>query len=103
MNNKLVHAVSAQSRMSTVECPPKTWLIQREKKNIQKNYSILWKIQFSKLLNAIFVLRLGLPAPFATSAERKEMFQKMDENGDGSISFDEWLGFSLEQIFKLVV
>lgn len=47
--------------------------------------------------------RLGLPAPFATSAERKEMFQKMDENGDGSISFDEWLGFSLEQIFKLVV
>ena len=48
-------------------------------------------------------MRLGLPAPFATSAERKEMFQKMDENGDGSISFDEWLGFSLEQIFKLVV
>jgi hypothetical protein len=31
------------------------------------------------------------------------MFQKMDENGDGSISFDEWLGFSLDQIFKLVV
>jgi len=46
--------------------------------------------------------RLGLPTPFATSAERKEMFAKMDENGDGAIAFDEWLGFSIGQIFSQV-
>merc|ERR1711915_536406 len=46
--------------------------------------------------------RLGLPTPFSTSEERKEMFAKMDENGDGSISFDEWLNFSLTQIFSQV-
>jgi len=45
--------------------------------------------------------RLGLPAPFASAEERKQMFAKMDENNDGSISFDEWLGFSLTEIFGL--
>ena len=30
------------------------------------------------------------------------MFAKMDENGDGSISFDEWLAFSLEHIVAKV-
>merc|ERR1712156_973472 len=32
--------------------------------------------------------RLGLPAPFATGAERKDAFVSMDENNDGHISFD---------------
>ncbi len=30
------------------------------------------------------------------------MFKKMDDNGDGSISFDEWLAFSLEHIIAKV-
>eukprot|EP00088_Acartia_fossae_P051173 TRINITY_DN574_c0_g1_i2.p1 TRINITY_DN574_c0_g1~~TRINITY_DN574_c0_g1_i2.p1 ORF type:complete len:237 (-),score=107.31 TRINITY_DN574_c0_g1_i2:1241-1951(-) len=46
--------------------------------------------------------RLGMEVPFASNDERTEMFKKMDENGDGSISFDEWLAFSLEQIISKV-
>jgi len=46
--------------------------------------------------------RCGLAVPFASNDERTEMFKKMDENGDGSISFDEWLAFSLEHIIAKV-
>jgi len=46
--------------------------------------------------------RNGLEVPFASQESRAEMFAKMDENGDGSISFDEWLSFSLEQIIAKV-
>jgi Ca2+-binding EF-hand superfamily protein len=46
--------------------------------------------------------RLGLAVPFASNEERTEMFKKMDDNGDGAISFDEWLAFSLEQIIAKV-
>jgi len=46
--------------------------------------------------------RLGLAVPFASNEERSEMFKKMDDNGDGSISFDEWLLFSLENIIAKV-
>merc|ERR1712227_785570 len=35
--------------------------------------------------------RLGLPAPFQLAEEREKTFAKMDENGDGSIAFNEWL------------
>merc|ERR1712200_11023 len=43
----------------------------------------------------------------AADADRDGMvsgdeFKKMDENGDGSISFDEWLAFSLEHIIAKV-
>ena len=40
--------------------------------------------------------RLGLPAPFQLAEEREKTFAKMDENGDGSIAFDEWLAFFLQ-------
>jgi hypothetical protein len=43
-----------------------------------------------------------MAVPFQGDAERAEMFQKMDENGDGSISFDEWLSFSLAEIIAKV-
>jgi|ERR1711936_1278430 len=46
--------------------------------------------------------RLGLPAPFATGAERKDAFVSMDENNDGHISFDEWLEFSMKNILAAV-
>jgi len=46
--------------------------------------------------------RFGMAVPFQGDAERAEMFQKMDENGDGSISFDEWLSFSLAEIIAKV-
>ena len=46
--------------------------------------------------------RLGLPAPFQTSADRDALFAKMDENGDGSISFDEWLAMFLKEIIAPV-
>ena len=43
-----------------------------------------------------------MAVPFQSDAERAEMFQKMDENGDGSISFDEWLSFSIAEIIAKV-
>ena len=46
--------------------------------------------------------RLGLPAPFQTSAERDKLFAKMDENGDGAISFDEWLAMFIKEIISPV-
>merc|ERR1712133_254410 len=45
---------------------------------------------------------LGLPAPFQTSADRDALFGKMDENGDGSISFDEWLACFMKEIIAPV-
>jgi len=46
--------------------------------------------------------RLGLPAPFQTSDDRDVLFRKMDENGDGSISFDEWLAMFMKEIIAPV-
>merc|ERR1711915_319190 len=46
--------------------------------------------------------RLGLPVPFSTAEERAATFKAMDENGDGSISFDEWLAFSNKEIISKV-
>ena len=44
--------------------------------------------------------RLGLPAPFQLAEEREKTFAKMDENGDGSIAFNEWLAFFLQVVEK---
>merc|ERR1712192_221986 len=46
--------------------------------------------------------RLGLPAPFQTGEERDACFKAMDENGDGAISYDEWLSFFLKDIISPV-
>merc|ERR1712119_84690 len=46
--------------------------------------------------------RLGLPAPFQTSADRDALFAKMDENGDGAISYDEWLSCFMTEIIAPV-
>merc|ERR1712055_53304 len=46
--------------------------------------------------------RLGLPAPFQLAEEREKTFAKMDENGDGSIAFNEWLAFFLQEIIAPV-
>merc|ERR1712165_586297 len=46
--------------------------------------------------------RLGLPAPFQTQGDRDALFSKMDENGDGSISFDEWLSMFMKEIIAPV-
>merc|ERR1712110_1242156 len=42
--------------------------------------------------------RLGLPAPYQTAEEQAGLFKKMDENGDGSISYDEWLTCFIKEI-----
>jgi len=42
--------------------------------------------------------RLGLGLPPLGSDDLKAMFAAMDANGDGAISFDEWLSFSLKTI-----
>merc|ERR1711990_68145 len=42
--------------------------------------------------------RLGLPAPYQTAEEQAGLFKKMDENGDGSISYDEWLSCFIQEI-----
>eukprot|EP00092_Neocalanus_flemingeri_P001991 GFUD01002124.1.p1 GENE.GFUD01002124.1~~GFUD01002124.1.p1 ORF type:complete len:224 (+),score=63.59 GFUD01002124.1:123-794(+) len=46
--------------------------------------------------------RLGLPAPFQTSGDRDALFAKMDENGDGAISFDEWLACFMKEFIAAV-
>merc|ERR1711971_1269136 len=46
--------------------------------------------------------RPGLPAPFQTGEERDACFKAMDENGDGAISYDEWLSFFLKDIISPV-
>ena len=47
-------------------------------------------------------IRLGLPAPYQTPEEQMGLFKKMDENGDGSISYDEWLACFLSEIIAPV-
>jgi len=42
--------------------------------------------------------RLGLPSPYQTAEEQAGLFKKMDENGDGSISYDEWLSYFIQEI-----
>jgi len=46
--------------------------------------------------------RLGLPAPFQSAEERADAFKRMDENGDASIAYDEWLAFFLKEIISPV-
>jgi len=42
--------------------------------------------------------KLGLSLPPLSADDRKSMFAAMDANGDGAISFDEWLDFSMKTI-----
>merc|ERR1712172_336522 len=60
--------------------------------------------EFGTMINVATVAqkRLGLPAPFQTPEEQMGLFKKMDENGDGSISYDEWLGCFLSEIIAPV-
>jgi len=46
--------------------------------------------------------RLGLPAPFPTPEDKVAAFAAVDENGDGSVSFDEWLKFADSEILAKV-
>merc|ERR1712128_134777 len=46
--------------------------------------------------------RLGVSLPSLTSDERESMFTAMDANGDGAISFDEWLSFSMTNIISKI-
>jgi len=47
--------------------------------------------------------RLGLPALLSSEEEREQAFQQVDQNGDGSISFDEWLKFANSEIMDKVL
>merc|ERR1712088_59831 len=42
--------------------------------------------------------RLGLPSPYQTAEEQAGLFKKMDDNGDGAISYDEWLTCFIQEI-----
>lgn len=46
--------------------------------------------------------RCGLPAPFQTSEDQEACFKRIDENGDGGISYDEWLSCFLQDIVASV-
>jgi len=46
--------------------------------------------------------KLGLPAPYGTQQEQESCFKAMDVNGDGSISFNEWLSFYMTDILAKV-
>jgi len=56
--------------------------------------------EFAAMINVATAAqkRLGLPAPYQTASERDSCFQQMDENADGSISFNEWLSFYMKDI-----
>lgn len=46
--------------------------------------------------------KLGVTLPPLAPEDRKNMFAAMDENGDGAISFDEWLAFSMKTIIAQI-
>jgi len=46
--------------------------------------------------------RLGLPLPLSTECEKEAAFKQVDENDDGTISFDEWLKFASVEIMDKV-
>merc|ERR1712168_302327 len=56
--------------------------------------------EFAAMINVATAAqkRLGLSAPYQTASERDSCFQQMDENADGSISFNEWLSFYMKDI-----
>ena len=60
------------------------------------------KEEFQLLLDtfAAAPARLGLKVPSMEKKEAEGLFEKIDENGDGAISFDEWLGFSLTSLIS---
>jgi len=60
--------------------------------------------EFATMLNVAVAAqkRLGLPAPYQTQGERDACFGRMDTNGDGSISFNEWLAFYVQDILGKV-
>jgi len=60
--------------------------------------------EFATMINVATAAqkRLGLPAPYQTSGDRDVLFAKMDENGDGAISYDEWLGCFVKEIIAPV-
>ena len=72
-------------------------------KRITEQSLLFHPITFLPIFNDNFYsARLGLPAPFQTPDEQTGLFKKMDENGDGSISYDEWLGCFLSEIIAPV-
>jgi len=60
--------------------------------------------EFATLINVATAAqkRLGLPAPYQTASDRDACFARMDENGDGAISFNEWLTFFMQDIISAV-
>ena len=46
--------------------------------------------------------RVGLPDPYPTPEDRKRVFSAIDENGDESVSADEWLVFCAKEIIAKV-
>jgi len=44
------------------------------------------------------IRRVGLPDPFPSPEDRAKVFSAIDENGDGSLSADEWLQFCRQEI-----
>jgi Ca2+-binding EF-hand superfamily protein len=56
--------------------------------------------EFTTLINVLTETpkKLGLSLPALGDEDRKNMFAAMDENGDGAISFNEWLDFSMKTI-----
>jgi len=60
--------------------------------------------EFATMINVATAAqkRLGLPAPYQTAGDRDACFRNMDENGDGAISFNEWLGFYTKDVLAKV-
>ena len=69
--------------------------------NVPYSYSIKTNEQDTVLI-ILMALRLGVSLPSLTPDERKSMFTAMDANGDGAISFDEWLSFSMTNIIAKI-
>ena len=70
-----------------------------KKHKVQKKYSILDNDIYLQMRG--YQLRLYRLIIFIFLALHV-FSEQMDENGDGAIAFDEWLGFSISQIFSQV-
>ena len=58
------------------------------------------KEEFNTMLDSTLRVtkNLGINLQFDIKESNEKVFEEIDENNDGSISFDEWLGFAIPKI-----
>ena len=67
----------------------------------RSRFDLLFLFVFCLFLLCLFCRFVIITTLFKLAEEREKTFAKMDENGDGSIAFNEWLAFFLQVGQKL--